>query len=108
MVMETLPSGTILHGRYRIERVLGSGGFGHVYLAVDLHANAQYAIKEYLVTGPSGKAQLEHEEQVLSHCIIQTFQLSSPRSMSGDLTMGCLVILRAVTWPTTSASDASV
>ena len=66
MVMETLPSGTILHGRYRIERVLGSGGFGHVYLAVDLHANAQYAIKEYLVTGPSGKAQLEHEEQVLS------------------------------------------
>ena len=66
MVMETLPSGTILHGRYRIERVLGSGGFGHVYLSVDLHANAQYAIKEYLVTGPSGKAQLEHEEQVLS------------------------------------------
>lgn len=66
MVMETLPTGTILHGRYRIERVLGSGGFGHVYLSVDLHTNAQYAIKEYLVTGPSGKAQLEHEEQVLS------------------------------------------
>jgi serine/threonine protein kinase len=66
MVMETLPSGTILHGRYRIERVLGSGGFGHVYLSVDVHANAQYAIKEYLVTGSSGKAQLEHEEQVLS------------------------------------------
>ncbi|HEX6481556.1 MAG TPA: protein kinase [Ktedonobacteraceae bacterium] len=66
MVMETLPPGTILHGRYRIERVLGSGGFGHVYLAVDLQANTQYAIKEYLVTGPSGKAQLEHEEQVLS------------------------------------------
>src|SRR5258707_7810442 len=76
MVMETLPSGTILHGRYRIERVLGSGGFGHVYLSVDLHANAQYAIKEYLVTGPSGKAQLEHEEQVLSqlhHPILPAF-----------------------------------
>ena len=66
MVMETLPSGTLLHGRYRIERVLGSGGFGHVYLAVDVQANTQYAIKEYLVTGPSGKAQLEHEEQILS------------------------------------------
>ena len=66
MVMETLPSGIILHGRYRIERVLGSGGFGHVYLAVDLQVNTQYAIKEYLVTGPGGKAQLEHEEQVLS------------------------------------------
>ena len=66
MMMETLPSGTVLHGRYRIERVLGSGGFGHVYLAVDLQTNQQYAIKEYLVTGASGKAQLEHEARVLS------------------------------------------
>ena len=66
MQMETLPSGTILHGRYRIERALGSGGFGHVYLSVDLQTNAQYALKEYLVTGASGKAQLEHEAQVLS------------------------------------------
>ncbi|HEX7733656.1 MAG TPA: serine/threonine-protein kinase [Ktedonobacteraceae bacterium] len=65
--METLPSGTILHGRYRVERALGSGGFGHVYLSVDLQTNTQYAIKEYLVTGASGKAQLEHEAQVLSH-----------------------------------------
>lgn len=67
MQMETLPSGTILHGRYRVERALGSGGFGHVYLSVDLQTNAQYAIKEYLVSGASGKAQLEHEAQVLSH-----------------------------------------
>jgi serine/threonine protein kinase len=66
MQMETLPAGTILHGRYRVERALGSGGFGHVYLSVDLQTGAQYAIKEYLVTGASGKAQLEHEAQVLS------------------------------------------
>jgi len=64
--METLPSGTILHGRYRVERALGSGGFGHVYLSVDLQTNTQYAIKEYLVTGANGKIQLEHEAQVLS------------------------------------------
>ncbi len=66
MVMETLPPGTVLSGRYRIERVLGSGGFGHVYLAVDLRTKQQYAIKEYLVAGSSGKAQLEHEARVLS------------------------------------------
>ncbi len=64
--METVPSGTILHGRYRIERVLGSGGFGHVYLAIDLRTNQQYAIKEYFVTGASGQAQLQHEARVLS------------------------------------------
>ena len=65
MVMETLPSGTILHGRYRIERALGSGGFGHVYLAIDEQTRQQYALKEYLVTGASGQAQLKHESQVL-------------------------------------------
>jgi len=65
-MMETVPSGTILHGRYRIERVLGSGGFGHVYLAMDLRTNQQYAIKEYFVTGASGQAQLQHEARVLS------------------------------------------
>ena len=65
MQMETLPSGTILNGRYRVERGLGSGGFGHVYLSVDLETKQQYAIKEYLVTGASGKAQLEHEADVL-------------------------------------------
>jgi serine/threonine protein kinase len=66
MQMETLPAGTVLHGRYQVERALGSGGFGHVYLSVDLQTRTQYAIKEYLVTGASGKAQLEHEAQVLS------------------------------------------
>ena len=66
MMMETVPSGTILHGRYRIERVLGSGGFGHVYLAIDLKTSQQFAIKEYFVTGTSGQAQLQHEARVLS------------------------------------------
>lgn len=77
MVMETLPSGTVLKGRYRVERVLGNGGFGHVYLAVDLQTGKQYAIKEYLVTGSSGKAQLEHESHVLSqlhHPSLPAFQ----------------------------------
>ena len=65
-MIETVPSGTVLNGRYRIERVLGSGGFGHVYLAVDLSTNQQYAVKEYLVTGSSGQEQLKHEARVLS------------------------------------------
>ncbi len=79
MLMETLPTGTLLHGRYRIERVLGSGGFGHVYLSLDLQTNQQYAIKEYLVAGASGKAQLEHEARVLSqlhHPSLPAFQVA--------------------------------
>lgn len=65
-MIETVPSGTVLHGRYRIERVLGSGGFGHVYLAHDQMTNQQAAVKEYLVTGASGQEQLRHEARVLS------------------------------------------
>lgn len=65
-MIETVPSGTILNGRYQIERVLGSGGFGHVYLALDQNLNQPFAVKEYLVSGPGGQEQLMHEANVLS------------------------------------------
>ncbi|HEU5230750.1 MAG TPA: protein kinase, partial [Ktedonobacteraceae bacterium] len=65
-MIETVPPGTVLHGRYRIERELGSGGFGHVYLATDLATNQPAAVKEYLVTGAGGQEQLKHEATVLS------------------------------------------
>lgn len=77
MEMETLPSGTKLNGRYRVERVLGNGGFGHVYLSIDMQSGQLFAIKEYLVTGAGGKAQLEHESRVLSqlhHASLPAFQ----------------------------------
>ncbi|HTK06476.1 MAG TPA: serine/threonine-protein kinase [Ktedonobacteraceae bacterium] len=76
-MIETVPPGTILYGHYRIERVLGSGGFGHVYLASNLTSSQQCAVKEYLVTGASGQEQLKHEATVLSqlhHPSLPAFQ----------------------------------
>lgn len=43
----TLPKDFRLH-EYRIEGVLGQGGFGITYLATDTHLDAPVAIKEYL------------------------------------------------------------
>ncbi|MCD8222669.1 MAG: PASTA domain-containing protein [Clostridiales bacterium] len=43
-----LKPGTVIHGRYRVGRVLGSGGFGITYIAYDLTLQKKNAIKEYL------------------------------------------------------------
>lgn len=48
-VTDALPPGTMLADCYRIERVLGFGGFGITYLAHDTNLNAYAAIKEYFM-----------------------------------------------------------
>ena len=54
--MQQLESGTTLQGgKYRIERVLGQGGFGITYLATQLSLQRQVAIKELFIGG-SGQA----------------------------------------------------
>ena len=46
-----LQVGTILHGTYRIESYLSSGGFGNTYLAKNIEFDETYAIKEFFVKG---------------------------------------------------------
>ena len=46
-----LQVGTILHGTYKIESYLASGGFGNTYLAKNFEFDETYAIKEFFVKG---------------------------------------------------------
>jgi serine/threonine protein kinase len=43
----SLPRGTLLDGCYRMDRVIGSGGFGITYVAEDTRLRTRVAIKEY-------------------------------------------------------------
>ena len=42
-----LPPGTLLDSKYRIERVVGAGGFGVTYRAEDINLGTTVAVKEY-------------------------------------------------------------
>ena len=45
--------GTVLHGTYRIDRYLSSGGFGNTYVATNIQFGVQYAINEFFMRGIS-------------------------------------------------------
>ena len=51
-----LPAGFRLF-EYRIDGILGQGGFGIAYAATDVHLNASVVIKEYLPEGFAYRAQ---------------------------------------------------
>ncbi len=47
-VNRALPPGAVVHKRYRIDRVLGEGGFGVTYQVMDLKDGTPAALKEYM------------------------------------------------------------
>ena len=60
-----LAIGQILQNRYRIEALLGQGGFGAVYRAFDLNINFHVAIKENLDASPEAQRQFIREAGLL-------------------------------------------
>ncbi len=61
-----MPTGTVLHDRYRIAKELGRGGFGAVYQAWDISLNKSCALKENLEVGEDAKRQFAREATVLA------------------------------------------
>jgi serine/threonine protein kinase len=61
-----LKAGTILQNRYRIEKQIGQGGMGAVYVAVDQRFGSTVAIKETLFLGENFEKAFEREARLLN------------------------------------------
>ena len=61
----SLQTGQVLEQRYRIEALLGQGGMGAVYRAVDLKFNTPVALKEDLTVTPDSQRQFTREAALL-------------------------------------------
>ncbi|MFK8012647.1 MAG: SUMF1/EgtB/PvdO family nonheme iron enzyme [Marinicellaceae bacterium] len=62
MAIHALKANYLL-GEYRIEKLLGEGGFGLTYLAFDTHLDKKVAIKEYM---PSEHAVRKQDSQIVA------------------------------------------
>jgi Tol biopolymer transport system component len=60
-----LQTGQVLEQRYRIEALLGQGGMGAVYRAIDLKFNTPVALKENLTVTPDSQRQFTREAGLL-------------------------------------------
>jgi serine/threonine protein kinase len=62
----TIQIGQILNNRYRIENLLGRGGYGSVYKVWDLNLQRFCAIKESIDSSPMAQGQFKREATILA------------------------------------------
>lgn len=61
-----IEAGQVLQNRYEIQKQIGEGGMGTVYIAVDRRFGSTVAIKETLFTDPNLRRAFEREAQLLN------------------------------------------
>ena len=82
-----LRPGSILNGRYTVGRVLGQGGFGITYIALDDKTGDRVAIKEYLPTDFAGRVAGSSSVQVYSGERRENFEYGMERFLEEAKTL---------------------
>ena len=83
-----LPAGTLIDGRYRVEGVLGEGGFGITYLGYNQKLGLPVAIKEYFPQGTTYRdTSGNHEVYVSSESAEAFFNHGKERFLSEAKTL---------------------
>jgi formylglycine-generating enzyme required for sulfatase activity/tRNA A-37 threonylcarbamoyl transferase component Bud32 len=85
-----IPPGTLLAGRYEIQRVIGQGGMGIVYLAKDKHLEDELraikTIRSELLTDAKGLTSLKREAmasmKLAHHNIVRIFNYEEDQGIS--------------------------
>ena len=67
------PNTTLQGGKYRIERVLGQGGFGITYLAMQTSKRRKVVIKELFINGVNDRDAMTTEVTVSNSTNIHSF-----------------------------------
>ena len=80
----TLERGTLLHKRYRIVEILGQGGMGSVYRAVDENLGVDIALKENLFTTDEYARQFRLEAVILANLRHPNLPRVSDHFVMGD------------------------
>ena len=77
---KALPAGTVLR-EWRLEEVLGVGGFGIVYKARGIYFDELVAIKEYFPSAISDRNSRKTRESAPTATHRQSIRFSNPRQL---------------------------
>jgi len=92
---------TMLAGKYRVERVIGEGSFGRVYLATDPRLRRNVAVKELLSARQSDRTLYEHalerfEREARAASIVQHPNIVSVYELAVDDTENYYLVMEYV------------